>query len=135
MAVHQSISGIPAISRLAASALAITAAISASASAQTADTTAETSATAESTPAAPGGKPNVIIIFPDDVGWSNVSAYGHGVMGYTTPNIDKLAAEGAMFTEHYAQPSSTAGRAALITGQYPIRSGMTTVGLPAQNWA
>lgn len=130
MAVHQSISGIPNISRLAASALAITAAFAASASAQTADTTAETSATAESTATAPGDKPNVIIIFPDDVGWSNVSAYGQGVMGYTTPNIDRLAAEGAMFTEHYAQPSSTAGRAALITGQYPIRSGMTTVGRP-----
>ncbi len=68
--------------------------------------------------------------FPDDVGWSNVSAYGHGVMGYTTPNLDKLARDGIMFTEHYAQPSSTAGRAALITGQYPIRSGMTTVGRP-----
>ena len=84
--------------------------------AQTADATAE--------------KPNILIIFPDDVGWTNVSAYGNGVMGYRTPNIDKLAAEGIMFTEHYAQPSSTAGRAALITGQYPIRSGMTTVGLP-----
>ncbi|MEG1855763.1 MAG: arylsulfatase [Acinetobacter sp.] len=74
--------------------------------------------------------PNILIIFPDDVGWSNVSAYGQGVMGYTTPNIDRIAKEGIMFTEHYAQPSSTAGRAALITGQYPIRSGMTTVGRP-----
>ena len=77
-----------------------------------------------------GDKPNIIIIMPDDVGWTNVSAYGMGVMGYTTPNIDRLAHEGIMFTEHYAQPSSTAGRAALITGQYPIRSGMTSVGLP-----
>ena len=75
-------------------------------------------------------KPNVLIIFPDDVGWSNISAYGNGVVGYTTPNIDRLAREGIMFTEHYAQPSSTAGRAAMITGQYPIRSGMTSVGLP-----
>lgn len=74
--------------------------------------------------------PNILIIFPDDVGWSNVSAYGQGVMGYNTPNIDRIAKEGIMFTEHYAQPSSTAGRAALITGQYPIRSGMTTVGRP-----
>ena len=74
--------------------------------------------------------PNILIIFPDDVGWSNVSAYGQGVMGYKTPNIDRIAKEGIMFTEHYAQPSSTAGRAALITGQYPIRSGMTTVGRP-----
>jgi arylsulfatase A-like enzyme len=75
-------------------------------------------------------QPNILIIFPDDMGWSNVSAYGLGVMGYRTPNIDRIAKEGAMFTEHYAQPSSTAGRAALITGQYPIRSGMTTVGRP-----
>lgn len=75
-------------------------------------------------------KPNILIIFPDDVGWSNVSAYGNGVMGYNTPNIDRIAKEGIMFTEHYAQPSCTAGRAALITGQYPIRSGMTTVGRP-----
>ncbi len=75
-------------------------------------------------------QPNILIIFPDDVGWTNVSAYGRGVIGYETPNIDRLANEGVMFTEHYAQPSSTAGRAALITGQYPIRSGMTTVGRP-----
>ena len=75
-------------------------------------------------------KPNILIIFPDDVGWQNVSAYGLGTMGYTTPNIDRIAREGIMFTDHYAQPSCTAGRAALITGQYPIRSGMTTVGRP-----
>ncbi len=75
-------------------------------------------------------KPNILIIFPDDVGWQNLSAYGLGTMGYTTPNIDRIAREGAMFTDHYAQPSCTAGRAALITGQYPIRSGMTTVGRP-----
>lgn len=75
-------------------------------------------------------RPNILIIFPDDVGWTNISAYGNGVMGYRTPHIDRLAREGAMFTEHYAQPSCTAGRAALITGQYPIRSGMTTVGRP-----
>ncbi|WP_218944075.1 sulfatase-like hydrolase/transferase [Marinobacter changyiensis] len=75
-------------------------------------------------------KPNILILFPDDVGWQSVSAYGHGTMGYRTPNIDRIAREGVMFTDHYAQPSCTAGRAALITGQYPIRSGMTTVGRP-----
>ena len=75
-------------------------------------------------------KPNILILFPDDVGWQNVSAYGHGTMGYRTPHIDRIAKEGVMFTDHYAQPSCTAGRAALITGQYPIRSGMTTVGRP-----
>ena len=75
-------------------------------------------------------KPNILVIFPDDVGWQNISAYGHGTMGYRTPHIDRIAREGVMFTDHYAQPSCTAGRAAFITGQYPIRSGMTTVGRP-----
>ncbi len=77
------------------------------------------------------GKPmNVLVIWGDDIGLSNVSAYSHGIMGYHTPNIDRLADEGVIFTDHYAQPSCTAGRAAFITGQYPIRSGMTTVGQP-----
>jgi arylsulfatase len=62
-------------------------------------------------------KPNILVIFPDDVGWQNISAYGHGTMGYRTPNIDRIAREGVMFTDHYAQPSCTAGRAAFITGQ------------------
>ncbi|MEI8598102.1 sulfatase-like hydrolase/transferase [Vibrio sp. M60_M31a] len=75
-------------------------------------------------------KPNIVVIFGDDIGWQNVSAYGMGTMGYKTPNIDSIANEGIMFTDHYAQPSSTAGRAAFITGQYPIRSGMTTVQFP-----
>lgn len=75
-------------------------------------------------------KPNILIIFPDDVGWENVSAYSHGTMGYRTPHIDRIAKDGILFTDHYAQPSCTAGRASLITGQYPIRSGMTTVGRP-----
>jgi arylsulfatase A-like enzyme len=76
------------------------------------------------------GKPNILVIFGDDIGWQNVSAYGLGTMGYRTPNIDRIANEGAKFTDHYAQPSCTAGRAAFITGSYPIRSGMTTVGFP-----
>jgi arylsulfatase A-like enzyme len=75
-------------------------------------------------------KPNIVVIWGDDIGWQNVSAYGLGVMGYTTPNIDRIGMEGIRFTDHYAQPSCTAGRAAFITGQYPIRSGMTTVGVP-----
>ncbi|MDQ0316937.1 arylsulfatase [Amorphus orientalis] len=74
--------------------------------------------------------PNILVIWGDDIGWSNVSAYGHPIMGYATPNIDRIAEEGILFTDHYAQPSCTAGRAAFITGQYPIRSGMTTVGQP-----
>ncbi|WP_236659872.1 arylsulfatase [Aeromonas hydrophila] len=80
--------------------------------------------------AAEAKKPNILVIFGDDIGWQNVSAYGMGTMGYRTPNIDSIAQQGAMFTDHYAQPSSTAGRAAFITGQYPIRSGMTTVSMP-----
>ncbi|SIO04529.1 arylsulfatase [Algoriphagus halophilus] len=75
-------------------------------------------------------KPNILVIWGDDIGWQNVSAYGMGTMGYTTPNIDRIGMEGIRFTDHYAQPSCTAGRASFITGQYPIRSGMTTVGQP-----
>ena len=74
--------------------------------------------------------PNILVIWGDDIGWQNVSAYGMGTMGYTTPNIDSIGNEGIRFTDHYGQPSCTAGRAAFITGQYPIRSGMTTVGQP-----
>jgi len=80
--------------------------------------------------AAAQDKPNILVIWGDDVGWSNLSAYNHATMGYATPNIDRVADEGVLFTDHYAQPSCTAGRAAFITGQYPIRSGMTTVGQP-----
>jgi arylsulfatase A-like enzyme len=75
-------------------------------------------------------KPNILIIWGDDIGWFNVSAYNHGVMGYRTPNIDRIAREGAMFTDWYGQQSCTAGRAAFITGQSPIRTGLTKVGLP-----
>lgn len=75
-------------------------------------------------------KPNILVIWGDDIGWQNVSAYGLGTMGYTTPNIDQIGNDGILFTDHYAQPSCTAGRASFITGQYPIRSGMTTVGQP-----
>ena len=82
-------------------------------------------------PATPTGeRPNILVIWGDDIGWQNVSAYGMGTMGYTTPNIDRIGMEGIRFTDHYAQNSCTAGRAAFITGQYPIRSGMVTVGVP-----
>ncbi|MBV9322413.1 MAG: arylsulfatase [Chloroflexi bacterium] len=81
----------------------------------------------------PESKPNVLIIWGDDIGWFNVSAYNHGVMGYRTPNIDRVAREGAMFTDWYGQQSCTAGRAAFITGQSPIRTGLTKVGLPGAN--
>ena len=78
-------------------------------------------------------KPNILVIWGDDIGWQNVSAYGMGTMGYTTPNLDKIGLDGIRFTDHYAQPSCTAGRASFITGQYPIRSGMTTVGQPGDS--
>jgi arylsulfatase len=75
-------------------------------------------------------QPNILIIWGDDIGWFNISAYNHGIMGYKTPNIDRIAKEGAMFTDWYGQQSCTAGRAAFITGQSPIRTGLTKVGLP-----
>ncbi len=75
-------------------------------------------------------KPNILIIWGDDIGYWNVSAYNLGMMGYKTPNIDRIAHEGALFTDWYGQQSCTAGRAAFITGQSPIRTGLTKVGLP-----
>ena len=75
-------------------------------------------------------KPNILVIFGDDIGYWNVSAYNRGMMGYRTPNIDRIAKEGAIFTDHYAQQSCTAGRAAFITGQSCFRTGLLKVGLP-----
>ncbi len=80
---------------------------------------------------APGqDKPNILVIFGDDVGITNLSAYMKGVVGYKTPNIDRIANEGMLFTDYYAQNSCTAGRAAFITGQSPFRTGLTKVGVP-----
>ena len=76
-------------------------------------------------------KPNILIIMGDDIGYWNISAYNRGMMGYRTPNIDRIANEGAVFTDYYAQQSCTAGRAALITGQSPMRTGLLKVGLPS----
>lgn len=75
-------------------------------------------------------KPNILVIWGDDIGQFNVSAFSRGIMGYQTPNIDRLAVQGAIFTDWYGQQSCTAGRAAFITGQSPIRTGLTKVGLP-----
>jgi len=75
-------------------------------------------------------KPNILVIWGDDIGQFNVSAYNMGMMGYKTPNIDRIGKEGAVFTDWYGQQSCTAGRAAFITGQSPIRTGLTKVGLP-----
>lgn len=74
-------------------------------------------------------QPNILVIFGDDIGMWNVGAYTHGLMGHT-PNIDSIAREGMLFTDHYGQPSCTAGRAAFIMGQLPVRTGMTTIGIP-----
>src|SRR5215211_7319852 len=82
-------------------------------------------------PAGPAGRrPNILVIFGDDIGLWNVSAYNRGMMGYRTPNIDRIAKEGGIFTDHYAQQSCTAGRAAFITGQSCFRTGLLKVGLP-----
>ncbi|WP_374333825.1 sulfatase-like hydrolase/transferase, partial [Aestuariivirga sp.] len=75
-------------------------------------------------------KPNILVIWGDDIGGFNISAYNRGMMGYRTPNIDSIAEQGALFTDWYGQQSCTAGRAAFITGQSPIRTGLTKVGLP-----
>jgi len=75
-------------------------------------------------------KPNILVIFGDDIGYMNVSSFGGDLMGVKTPNIDRLAKEGLRLTSFYAQPSCTAGRAAFITGQLPVRTGLTTVGTP-----
>jgi arylsulfatase len=80
--------------------------------------------------AASGKKPNMLIIWGDDIGYWNLSCYNRGMMGYRTPNIDRIAKEGAIFTDYYAQQSCTAGRAAFITGQSPFRTGLLKVGLP-----
>src|SRR5271170_2149690 len=73
-------------------------------------------------------KPNIVVIMSDDVGWFNIGAYNRGIMAGRTPNLDKLASEGMLFTDYYAEASCTAGRANFITGELPVRTGMTTVG-------
>ena len=74
-------------------------------------------------------KPNILIIWGDDIGVHNISAYNHGIMGYRTPNIDRIAKEGALFTDAYAQQSCTAGGASFILRQHPFRTGLLTIGM------
>ncbi|MFZ4723728.1 MAG: arylsulfatase [Phycisphaerales bacterium] len=114
---------IPAIAALAVAALGASTAQAADAGAAQAQ-----KAPAQKAPAAK--KPNIVIIWGDDIGQFNISAYNMGMMGYRTPNIDRIGKEGATFTDWYGQQSCTAGRAAFITGQSPIRTGLTKVGLP-----
>src|ERR1700734_1853867 len=75
-------------------------------------------------------KPNILVIFGDDIGQTNISRYSHGLVGYMTPNIDSIGAEGMTFTDYYAENSCTAGRSSFITGQSPMRTGLTKVGAP-----
>lgn len=75
-------------------------------------------------------KPNILVIFGDDIGQTNLSVYSKGLMGYRTPNIDRIANEGMIFTDYYGEQSCTAGRAAFITGQCVFRTGLSKVGLP-----
>ena len=88
-------------------------------------------AQAQAQPAAPAGRrPNILVIFGDDVGQTNISAYSFGLMGYRTPNIDRIAREGMMFTDYYAEQSCTAGRSSFITGQCTCAPGFRRSGIP-----
>jgi arylsulfatase A-like enzyme len=85
---------------------------------------------AQAQPALPGRRPNILVIFGDDIGQTNLSVYSFGLMGYRTPNIDRIAREGMMFTDYYAEQSCTAGRSTFITGQSTLRTGLSKVGIP-----
>jgi arylsulfatase len=78
-------------------------------------------------------RPNILVIWGDDIGIWNISQYSHGLMGYPTPNIDRIAREGMLFTDYYGEQSCTAGRSAFITGQHPVRTGLTKVGIPGSD--
>ena len=78
----------------------------------------------------PNGKPNILVIWGDDIGITNLSCYSDGLMGYRTPNIDRIAAEGMRFTDSYGEQSCTAGRSSFITGQSVFRTGLSKVGIP-----
>jgi len=107
--------------------LAATSALGASAQAQQRPAQAQAQQPA---PAPAGQRPNILVIFGDDIGQTNISAYSFGLMGYRTPNIDRIAREGMMFTDYYAEQSCTAGRSTFITGQCTLRTGLSKVGIP-----
>ena len=86
--------------------------------------------TSHAVAAAKNKKPNIIVIWGDDIGQFNLSAYNQGMMGYKTPNIDRIAGEGMLFTDYYGEQSCTAGRASFIMGQSVYRTGLSKVGLP-----
>ena len=106
------------------------ASLAACACAEAAPSAAAVGQSAAAPKAAAKRKPNILVIWGDDIGQFNVSAYNMGMMGYRTPSIDRIGREGAIFTDWYGQQSCTAGRAAFITGQSPMRTGLTKVGLP-----
>jgi arylsulfatase len=81
-------------------------------------------------PVSAADKPNILVIWGDDIGITNISAYSDGIMGYRTPNIDRIASEGIRFTDYYGDQSCTAGRSSFITGQSPLRTGLSKVGMP-----
>ncbi len=100
------------------------------AQAQPAKPAAQPKPTAQPAPAPSARRPNILVIIGDDIGLANVSAYSMGLMGYHTPNIDRIAKEGTMFTDYYAEQSCTAGRSSFITGQATLRTGLSKVGVP-----
>jgi arylsulfatase A-like enzyme len=110
--------------------LAAASSLTSASSAQTAQAQQRPTAQAQPAPAPPGQRPNILVIFGDDIGQTNISAYSFGVMGYRTPNIDRIAREGMMFTDYYAEQSCTAGRSTFITGQSTLRTGLSKVGIP-----
>jgi arylsulfatase A-like enzyme len=85
-------------------------------------------ASVETAQAQSGQQPNILVVMGDDIGWSNIGVYNQGIMAGRTPNLDRMASEGMRFTDYYAEASCTAGRANFITGELPIRTGLTTVG-------
>ena len=109
------------------------------AAALTSEARAQAQKATPATATSPGRKPNILVIFGDDIGIPQISAYTMGMMGYRTPNIDRIAREGAIFTDSYGQQSCTAGRASFILGQEPFRTGLLTIGMPGdphgiQDW-
>ena len=111
--------------------LSATSMVAASALTTTGLATAQAQQPAPTPAQASGRRPNILVIFGDDIGQSNLSAYTFGLMGYRTPNIDRIAREGMMFTDYYAEQSCTAGRSSFITGQATLRTGLSKVGVPA----
>jgi arylsulfatase len=115
---------------LGSSALVAMATMTSAATAQRQKAAPATTTAAPAAAASSGRKPNILVIWGDDIGIANISAYSNGLMGYETPNIDRIGREGIKFQHYYGEQSCTAGRAAFLTGQHGIRTGLTKVGFP-----